>query len=124
MAGAAAPSVARQAVTQVRVVERLGPFTLVECSLETGRTHQVRIHLGESGTPLCGERIYDRPLHGAPLPDRSGAERLMLHAAKLALVHSSAGMEMVFKAALPKEMGEVLGRVRRMKAKSAWFSSV
>ena len=41
-------------------------FTLVECRLETGRTHQVRIHLGEAETPLCGERIYDRPLHGKP----------------------------------------------------------
>ena len=62
----------KHAVTNVRIVERLGDFTLVECRLETGRTHQVRIHLGETGTPLCGERIYDRPLHGKPLPDKSG----------------------------------------------------
>ena len=45
----------QNAVTHVRVTERLGDFTLVECELETGRTHQVRIHLGEVGTPLCGE---------------------------------------------------------------------
>src|SRR5262249_36703592 len=49
----------QHAVTHVRVVEALGEFTLVECRLETGRTHQVRIHLGEAGTPLCGERVYD-----------------------------------------------------------------
>ena len=72
---AAAPTASGQhAVTHVRVVEQLGEFTLVECRLETGRTHQVRIHLGERGTPLCGERIYDRPLHGRPLPDASGGQ--------------------------------------------------
>src|SRR5262249_18869505 len=54
----------QRAVTHVRVVEALGEFSLVECRLETGRTHQVRIHLGEAGTPLCGERVYDRPPHG------------------------------------------------------------
>ena len=47
----------QHAVTHVRVVETLGDFTLVECELETGRTHQVRIHLGEAGNPLCGERV-------------------------------------------------------------------
>src|SRR5262245_53535089 len=49
----------QRAVTHVEVVEELGDFTLVRCRLETGRTHQVRIHLGEAGTPLCGERLYD-----------------------------------------------------------------
>src|SRR4029079_16753181 len=73
----------KHAVTHVSVVEPLGDFTLVECRLETGRTHQVRIHLGESGTPICAETIYDRPLHGAPLLDDSGAARLALHAAAL-----------------------------------------
>ena len=85
----------QRAVTQVRVVERFQvqvegakhPISLVECRLETGRTHQVRIHLGEQGTPLCGERIYDRPLHGAPLPDPSGATRPLLHAAVLEIDH-------------------------------------
>ena len=66
----------QRAITQVRVLKDLGDFTLVECNLETGRTHQVRIHLGERGTPICGERIYDRPLHGAPVPDGSGAKAL------------------------------------------------
>ena len=72
----------------------LGDFTLVECELETGRTHQVRIHLGEAGTPLCGERVYDRPLHGQPLPDKSGAKRPLLHAAYLALDHPATGKRM------------------------------
>ena len=75
------------AVTHIKIVENLGDFALVECRLETGRTHQVRIHLGEAGTPLCGEKIYDRPVHGQPLPDDSGADRPMLHATRLGLVH-------------------------------------
>ena len=59
--------------------------------LEDGRTHQVRIHLGEAGTPLCGERVYDRPLQCRPLPDGSGARRAMLHAATLGFDHPTTG---------------------------------
>src|SRR5262249_20602680 len=70
--GSGPPAEGQHAVTHVRVVEELGDCTLVECRLETGRTHQVRIHLGEAGTPLCGERVYDRPLNGRPYPDASG----------------------------------------------------
>src|SRR5262249_11800516 len=54
--GSGAPGEGQRAVTHVSVIEELGDYTLVECRLETGRTHQVRIHLGEAGTPLCGER--------------------------------------------------------------------
>jgi 23S rRNA pseudouridine1911/1915/1917 synthase len=97
----------QHAVTQVRVVEALGPFTLVECELETGRTHQVRIHLGEAGTPLCGERVYDRPLHGKPLPDDSGAKRPLLHAAYLALDHPATGKCMEWHAQMPKDMDDL-----------------
>ena len=65
--------VGRRAVTHVRPLERLGDYTLVECSLETGRTHQIRIHLSENGHPLCGEKVYRQPLFGQPRPDRSSA---------------------------------------------------
>jgi 23S rRNA pseudouridine1911/1915/1917 synthase len=106
---------ARCAVTHVRVLEDLGDFTLVECRLETGRTHQVRIHLGDSGTPLCGERIYDRPLHGAPLPDTSGAERPMLHAGSLAIDHPATGQRMNWTAGLPEDMLKLLRRLRKGK---------
>ena len=54
--GSGSPEHGQHAVTHVRVLEDLGNFTLIECRLETGRTHQVRIHLGEAGTPLCGEQ--------------------------------------------------------------------
>lgn len=102
----------QRAVTQVRVIEELGDYTLVECRLETGRTHQVRIHLGEAGTPLCGERIYDRPLHGKPLPDNSGAKRIMLHAASLGFEHPATGERQEWIAALPADMERLIERLR------------
>jgi 23S rRNA pseudouridine1911/1915/1917 synthase len=102
-------------VTHVRIIEELGEYTLVECRLETGRTHQVRIHLGESGTPLCGERIYDRPLNGSPLPDGSGARRPMLHAAVLGIGHPVTGKHMLWKSPLPADMQRLLERLRQSK---------
>ena len=105
----------QRAVTHVRVVEGLGDFTLVECRLETGRTHQVRIHLGEAGTPLCGERIYDRPPHGKPLPDASGARRNALHAARLGFDHPATGKRMTWDAPLPADLQELLDRLRKRK---------
>ena len=102
----------QHAVTQVRVIEKLGDFTLVECQLETGRTHQVRIHMGEAGTPLCGERVYDRPLNGQPLPDTSGAKRPLLHAAYLAVDHPMTGKRLEWRSKLPKDMDELVMRLR------------
>jgi 23S rRNA pseudouridine1911/1915/1917 synthase len=98
-------------VTQVQVVEAIGDFTLVECRLETGRTHQVRIHLGEQGTPLCGERVYDRSLNGQPSPDGSGAKRPMLHAVFLAIDHPATGKRMEWCAKLPTDMRELMTRL-------------
>ena len=103
----------QRAVTHVRVVEALGDFSLVECRLETGRTHQVRLHLGEEGFPLCGERVYDRPPHGKPLPDASGAKRVMLHAATLGFDHPATGERVRWEAPLPKDMNDLLKRLRR-----------
>jgi 23S rRNA pseudouridine1911/1915/1917 synthase len=104
------PSEGQRAVTHVRVVEALGDFTLVECRLETGRTNQVRIHLGEAGTPLCGERIYDRPLNGQPLPDASGIQRVALHAALLGFEHPATGERMRWSSSLPRDMAELVRR--------------
>ncbi|MGL4551332.1 MAG: RluA family pseudouridine synthase [Gemmataceae bacterium] len=77
----------KDAVTHFEVVERLGPFTLVRCRLETGRTHQIRIHLAEAGHPVCGDKVYHLRRDGNEMPDGSGAARLMLHAAELGFVH-------------------------------------
>lgn len=113
--GSGEPGEGQRAVTHVRLVEELGPYALVECRLETGRTHQVRIHLGESGAPLCGERVYDRPPHGAPHPDGSAAPRVMLHAATLGLKHPASGEWMEWHSPLPADMEELLKRLRSMK---------
>jgi 23S rRNA pseudouridine1911/1915/1917 synthase len=106
------PGEGQRAVTHVRIVEDLGAYALVECRLETGRTHQVRIHLGEAGTPLCGERVYDRPPHGKPWPDGSRAQRVMLHAATLGFDHPATGKRLHFTSPLPKDMAELLRKLR------------
>jgi len=103
----------QHAVTHVTLTERLGAFSLVECRLETGRTHQVRIHLGEAGTPLCGETIYDRPRHGRPHPDGSGCERIALHAATLGLTHPETGAALTWSSPLPADLARVLKRLRQ-----------
>jgi 23S rRNA pseudouridine1911/1915/1917 synthase len=110
--GSAKSGEGQHAVTHVRIVEDLGDFTLVECGLETGRTHQVRIHLGEQGTPLCGERIYDRPPHGRPVHDTSGARRPMLHAASLAITHPVSSRHMEWEAPMPEDMRRLLEQLR------------
>ena len=102
----------QHAVTHVEVLETFGSLSLVECRLETGRTHQVRIHLGEAGTPLCGERIYDRPLNGKPRPDPSGMKRVALHAIVLGLQHPATGKTMRWTSALPDDMARTLAELR------------
>ncbi|MCE9560989.1 MAG: RluA family pseudouridine synthase [Planctomycetes bacterium] len=104
---------AKRAITHVQVRESLGNFALVECRLETGRTHQVRIHLGEAGTPLCGETVYDRPINGKPLPDDSGATRPMLHAARLGFVHPDNATTLNWEAAPPEDFAKLLESIRK-----------
>lgn len=106
------PGTGQRAVTHIEVVEELGDFTLVTCRLETGRTHQVRIHLGERGTPICGERVYDRPLHGRPVPDTSGAPRLALHATLLGFEHPATGQRMQWESPLPQDLSRVVASLR------------
>ena len=110
--GSGPAELGQKAVSHIEIVEKLGDVTLVACRLETGRTHQVRIHLGERGTPLCGERVYDRPLNGKPLPDASGAKRPLLHATFLAFDHPESGQRLSWKAKLPKDMDETIRKLR------------
>jgi 23S rRNA pseudouridine1911/1915/1917 synthase len=106
------PNVGKHAVTHVRPLEHLDAYTLIECRLETGRTHQIRIHLAEHGHPLCGEKVYRKPLGGKPVPDRSGAPRLALHATALGLQHPLTGKELYFESPLPKDLTQFLERLR------------
>jgi 23S rRNA pseudouridine1911/1915/1917 synthase len=102
------PETARNAVTHVEVEEVLAGATLVSCRLETGRQHQIRIHLAEAGHPLVGEKVYVRDYAGALLP----APRPMLHAAELGFVHPRSGREMRFEEPPPADFLEVLDRLR------------
>ena len=106
---------AKKAVTHIKVMETLGEFAVVECRLETGRTHQVRIHLGEASTPLCGERIYDRPTNGKPFPDGSGATRPMLHAARLGFIHPATGEHMQWDVPPPADFAALWAGLRGKK---------
>lgn len=106
------PDAGKLAVTHVRPVERLGAYTLVECRLETGRTHQIRIHLAEEGHPLCGEQVYNKPLGGPRVPDRSGAPRLALAAVELEFDHPQTGKRLRFKSPLPPDLTKFLRRLR------------
>ena len=102
----------KRAMTHVKVLESFGETALVECRLETGRTHQVRIHLGEAGSPLCGERVYDRPINGKPVADPSGADRPMLHAARLGFAHPETGEAMSWEAPPPRDFETLLERMK------------
>jgi 23S rRNA pseudouridine1911/1915/1917 synthase len=103
------PTDGREAITHVARIEPLVAATFVACRLETGRTHQIRIHLSESGNPLVGERVYVRGFRG-PLLE---ASRLMLHAAELGFVHPATGREMRWEQPLPEDMRSVLARLSR-----------
>jgi 23S rRNA pseudouridine1911/1915/1917 synthase len=106
------PEVGQRAVTHVRPIEFLDGYTLVECRLETGRTHQIRIQLAEAGHPLCGEKIYNKPLFGKPVADSSGAQRQALHAAELGFAHPITGQPLRFETPLPPDMGRLLVALR------------
>jgi 23S rRNA pseudouridine1911/1915/1917 synthase len=98
----------REAITHVKWLETLRGATLVECRLETGRTHQIRIHLAERGNPLVGERVYSKNYRGQLLP----APRLMLHARELSFEHPSTGKRLEFSQAMPQDMQSVLAALR------------
>jgi 23S rRNA pseudouridine1911/1915/1917 synthase len=101
------------AVTHVAPVEHFGDAcTLVECRLETGRTHQIRIHLAELGHPICGERVYTAPGRRTGQGDVR-PPRVMLHAAELGFVHPETGDEMRFESPLPADMERVIAELRK-----------
>ncbi len=93
------PSDAKRAVTYAKPIEALRGATLVECRLETGRQHQIRIHLSEMGHPLVGERVYIRDFAGA----RIDASRTMLHARTLGFTHPRSGERISFAREAPED---------------------
>jgi 23S rRNA pseudouridine1911/1915/1917 synthase len=99
----------REAITHVKWLENLQGATLIECRLETGRTHQIRIHLSERGNPLVGERVYSKNYRGALIE----APRLMLHARELSFDHPTTGARLSFEQPIPQDMQSVLTALRR-----------
>jgi 23S rRNA pseudouridine1911/1915/1917 synthase len=93
----------KRAVTHVEVVERLREATVCRVRLETGKTHQIRIHLAEQGHPLVGEEVYGRD-YAASGRRLLPAPRLMLHAATLGFVHPITGERLRFASPVPPEM--------------------
>jgi 23S rRNA pseudouridine1911/1915/1917 synthase len=98
-----------QAITHVEALEKLAGATLVSCRLETGRTHQIRIHLSEAGHPLVGERVYIRRWGGNVI----SAPRLMLHAQLLGFRHPHGGHEASWEEEPPPDFQAVLERLRK-----------
>jgi 23S rRNA pseudouridine1911/1915/1917 synthase len=97
----------QRAVTHVDVIEHLPDSTLCQITLETGRTHQIRIHLSERGHPIVGDTVYCRDLlraGGRPLP----SSRLMLHARQLGFVHPIEGQRLDFTAEPPDDFAHNL----------------
>jgi len=102
-----------RSVTHIKTIKSLGKLTLVECRLESGRTHQIRIHLGEAGCPLAGESVYDRPIHGRPIAHPSGAKRVLLHAAVMGLVHPETGQSMKWESGMPADMKSIIRKFEK-----------
>ena len=113
------PGASRNARTGWRVVERLANCTLVEATLFTGRTHQIRVHFKHIGFPLAGDALYGTKAT-AQLASDTGvrAERQMLHARLLAFTHPRNGERLTFEAAWPSDFERVLDELRKAKTKT------
>ncbi len=100
----------KHAVTHFEVIERFGLFTLVECRLETGRTHQIRVHMNYIGFPLAGDPKYG-PKKTIDFPGQ------VLHAGVLGFIHPVTGEYLEFSAPLPEDFENVLTELRNPPAK-------
>jgi 23S rRNA pseudouridine1911/1915/1917 synthase len=95
----------REAVTRFELLELLGPRALLEVTLETGRTHQIRVHLEAIELPVCGDPVYG-------IAGDLGLERQFLHAARLAFQHPYTGERVETESPLPDDLAAALGRAR------------
>jgi 23S rRNA pseudouridine1911/1915/1917 synthase len=99
----------KHAVTHYKLLKKLADASLVECRLETGRTHQVRVHMSSIGHPLLGDPTYGR-IHARlrPVLSALGFSRQALHAAELGFIHPRSGEHLVFRSEQPADMRELI----------------
>lgn len=100
----------KEARTHYLVRERFAKCTLLECQLETGRTHQIRVHLAHKGHPLAGDGVYGKTCSGDALLD--AFPRQALHAWQLALIHPVSGEEAAWEVPLPDDFEKLLQALR------------
>ena len=107
-----APAHVREAVTHYRVLERFGQYTYLELVLETGRTHQIRVHLSSLGHRIMGDEVYGVP--NTPFEKKNAKlfQGQLLHAKELVLRHPTSGEQMHFECELPPEFEEILEKLR------------
>ncbi|NCP18608.1 MAG: RluA family pseudouridine synthase [Erythrobacter sp.] len=104
----------KHAVTHYKTIESWGVASKLECRLETGRTHQVRVHCASIGHPLLGDPQYGRdPKALRPILDALGFHRQALHAASLGFIHPASGERLEFQADLPRDMQELIDEIAR-----------
>ena len=116
----------KEARTHYRVLERFEGCTLLQCSLETGRTHQIRVHMHSIGHPLAGDPVYGgRPKRTSPHAGRliAAFPRQALHAQRLELTHPQQGKEMAWEAALPEDLGRLLLMLRQYRDSNPFRST-
>jgi 23S rRNA pseudouridine1911/1915/1917 synthase len=102
----------KHAVTHYRVTDRLKGAAMVECRLETGRTHQVRVHMAHIGHPLIGDPVYGRERKGfKSILETLGFKRQALHAKTLGFIHPATGKPLLFQSAVPTDMQELLSEL-------------
>jgi 23S rRNA pseudouridine1911/1915/1917 synthase len=97
----------REAVTQFKVLKKFSGYTLVEATLRTGRTHQIRVHLSFIGYPIVGDQLYGHKKQGLNI------SRQALHSHILGFMHPSTKKYMEFCAPLPKDMQEIIDYLER-----------
>lgn len=99
----------RNAITHYKVLERFGEYTYIQCELETGRTHQIRVHMASIGHPLVGDQVYGP--RKCPFPKLQGQT---LHAKTLGIIHPRTGEYLEINAPLPDYFIELLDRLRNI----------
>ncbi len=105
----------KHATTHYRVLERFAPAAVVECRLETGRTHQIRVHFSDAGSALLGDPLYGRRSRDARVATLAAAlGRQALHAAVLGFPHPVTGEELRFETPLPGDMRVLIGGLRKL----------